>query len=82
MAGIRDPQCHGSTLAGVGEITFHRWRVMHSHIKTQLVLYVGSVEITLLGGSTGVLGISGSQILRMWSRSLAWIGGQNSDKSS
>ena len=33
-----------------GEITFHRWRVMHSHIKTQLVLYVGSVEITLLGG--------------------------------
>ena len=39
-------------------------------------------EITLLGGSTGVLGISGSQILRMWSRSLAWIGGQNSDKSS
>jgi integrase len=32
-----------------GEISFHRWRVMNSHIKTQLVPYVGSVEITLLG---------------------------------
>ena len=32
-----------------GEITFHRWRVMNSHIKTQLIPYVGAVEITLLG---------------------------------
>ena len=32
-----------------GEITFHRWRVMHSHIKTQLKPYVGATEITLLG---------------------------------
>jgi integrase len=32
-----------------GEITFHRWRVMHSHIKTQLNPYVGNVQITQLG---------------------------------
>ena len=32
-----------------GEITFHRWRVMHSHIKTQLNPYVGPVQITQLG---------------------------------
>ena len=32
-----------------GEITFHRWRVMQSHIKTQLKPYVGTIEITLLG---------------------------------
>jgi integrase len=32
-----------------GEITFHRWRVMHSHIKTQLNPYVGTVQITQLG---------------------------------
>lgn len=38
-------------------------------------------EITLLGGSTGVLGISGSQILRMWSRSLEWIGGASTAKA-
>jgi len=33
----------------VGEISFHRWRVMHSHIKTQLNPYAGAVEITLIG---------------------------------
>jgi integrase len=32
-----------------GEISFHRWRVMHSHIKTQLNPYVGPVQITQLG---------------------------------
>src|ERR1700733_12574510 len=33
-----------------GEITFHRWRVMASHIKTQLIPYVGTVQpITQLG---------------------------------
>lgn len=32
-----------------GEISFHRWRVMHSHIKTQLNPYVGTVQITQLG---------------------------------
>ena len=32
-----------------GEISFHRWRVMNSHIKTQLNPYVGTVQITLLG---------------------------------
>ncbi len=32
-----------------GQITFHRWRVMHSHIKTQLDPYVGSVQITQVG---------------------------------
>jgi integrase len=32
-----------------GEITFHRWRVMASHIKTQLNPYVGPVQITQLG---------------------------------
>ncbi len=32
-----------------GEITFHRWRVMHSHIKTQLNPYVGTAQITQLG---------------------------------
>lgn len=32
-----------------GEISFHRWRVMNSHIKTQLTPYVGSTQITLLG---------------------------------
>ena len=31
-----------------GEISFHRWRVMHSHIKTQLNPYIGSAEIALL----------------------------------
>jgi integrase len=32
-----------------GEISFHRWRVMASHIKTQLNPYVGTVQITQLG---------------------------------
>lgn len=32
-----------------GEITHHRWRVMHSHIKTQLTPYVGIVQITQIG---------------------------------
>jgi integrase len=32
-----------------GEITFHRWRVMASHIKTQLIPYTGTAQITQLG---------------------------------
>lgn len=32
-----------------GEISFHRWRVMASHIKTQLLPYVGPAQITQLG---------------------------------
>jgi integrase len=32
-----------------GEITFHRWRVMDSHIRTQLNRYVGTVQINLIG---------------------------------
>jgi len=32
-----------------GEISFHRWRVMASHIKTQLLPYVGTAQITQLG---------------------------------
>jgi integrase len=32
-----------------GEVTFHHWRVNHSHIKTQLNPYVGPVQVTQLG---------------------------------
>lgn len=32
-----------------GEITFHRVRVMESHVRTQLNPYVGKVQITLIG---------------------------------
>ena len=32
-----------------GQITFHRWRVMDSHIRTQINKYVGTVQINLLG---------------------------------
>jgi len=35
--------------AGAGEVTFHRWRVLDSHIRTQLNRYVGSVQINLIG---------------------------------
>lgn len=35
--------------AEAGEISMHRWRVMDSHIRTQLNRYVGSVQITLIG---------------------------------
>jgi integrase len=35
--------------AEAGEITLHRWRVMDSHIRTQLNRYVGNVQITQLG---------------------------------
>jgi integrase len=31
-----------------GEITFHRWRVLDSHIRTQLNPYVGNIQITLI----------------------------------
>jgi len=41
---------------------------------------VNPSELTLLFGSTGLLGYSGSQILQMWNRSLAWIGGQSDGK--
>lgn len=33
----------------IGQITHHRWRVMDSHIRTQLNRYVGNVQITQLG---------------------------------
>src|ERR1700749_3794923 len=32
-----------------GEITKHRWRVLDSHIKSQLDPYVGTAQITLIG---------------------------------
>ena len=32
-----------------GEITFHRWRVIDSHIRTQLNRYIGTVQINLIG---------------------------------
>ena len=32
-----------------GEITFHRWRVIDSHIRSQLNRYVGNLQITLIG---------------------------------
>lgn len=32
-----------------GEITRHRWRVLDSHIRSQLEPYVGTVQITLIG---------------------------------
>ncbi|MDO9223584.1 MAG: site-specific integrase [Caulobacter sp.] len=35
--------------AEAGQITMHRWRVIDSHIRTQLNRYVGSVQITLIG---------------------------------
>lgn len=34
-----------------GEITKHRWRVMHSHIQSQLSRYIGSVQITQIAES-------------------------------
>ena len=33
----------------VGHITFHRWRVMDSHVRSQLNRYVGNTQITLVG---------------------------------
>jgi len=35
--------------AEAGEITLHRWRVMASHIKTQLNPYIGTTQISLIG---------------------------------
>ncbi len=35
--------------SAVGEITFHRWRVMDSHIRSQLNEYVGDQQITHIG---------------------------------
>ena len=35
--------------SAVGEITFHRWRVMDSHIRSQLNPYVGDLQITHIG---------------------------------
>lgn len=32
-----------------GEISFHRWRVMDSHVRSQLNRYVGPVQINLIG---------------------------------
>ncbi len=33
----------------IGEITFHRWRVLDSHIKKNLNRYVGNMQITQIG---------------------------------
>ena len=35
--------------AEAGQITMHRWRVVESHVRTQLNRYVGSVQVTLIG---------------------------------
>ncbi|MEO8206574.1 MAG: site-specific integrase [Chthoniobacterales bacterium] len=35
--------------ADAGEITFHRWRVLDSHMRSQLNPYVGNIQITLIG---------------------------------
>ena len=35
--------------AEAGQITFHRWRVIDSHIRSQLNPYVGNTQITQLG---------------------------------
>ena len=43
---------------------------------------VNPSELTLLFGSTGLLGYCGSQILQMWNRSLTWIGGQSDGKKA
>lgn len=32
-----------------GEITFHRWRVIDSHIRSQLNRYLGNLQITMIG---------------------------------
>lgn len=32
-----------------GEISFHRWRVLDSHVRSQLNNYVGSTQISLIG---------------------------------
>lgn len=34
---------------GAGQITFHCWRVIDSHIRTQLNRYIGNVQINLIG---------------------------------
>lgn len=39
---------HQKERSEAGEITFHRWRVMDSHVRSQLGKYVGSVQITLI----------------------------------
>lgn len=35
--------------ADAGEVSFHRWRVLDSQIRTQLNRYVGTVQINLIG---------------------------------
>jgi integrase len=35
--------------SGAGEISHHRWRVIESHIRTQLNRYVGTMQINLVG---------------------------------
>lgn len=40
---------HQKIRSEVGQITHHRWRVMNSHIRSQLNRYVGSQQITLIG---------------------------------
>lgn len=35
--------------AEVGQITLHRWRVLDSHVRSQLNPYIGSHQITLIG---------------------------------
>lgn len=40
---------HQKERSEAGEISFHRWRVMDSHVRSQLNNYVGNVQITLIG---------------------------------
>ena len=35
--------------ADAGEITKHRWRVLDSHVRSQLDPYIGTAQITLIG---------------------------------
>jgi integrase len=40
---------HQKRRSEAGQITHHAWRVMDSHIKTQLSPYVGTTQVTMIG---------------------------------
>ena len=40
---------HQKERSEAGQITFHRWRVLDSHIRSQLNRFVGSCQISLIG---------------------------------
>lgn len=44
----KDYQEYQKARAEAGEISIHRWRVIESHIRTQLNRYVGTTQITLI----------------------------------